>query len=120
MRPGDGGSEARRLDATFDHDISSRRVMHQRRAERERAGGADHRRQLFDLDLDQLGDVLGLLAARRHHRRDRLADEPHHVLRQDGLADQHVVELVQHGPDRLDRGEIGGRNDGRTDGRRDT
>ncbi len=46
-------------------------------AGRQRRARIDHRRRLLDLDLDLIGDVLGLLPGRRHHGRDRLADEAH-------------------------------------------
>ena len=83
------------------------------------AARIDHRRRLLDLDLDLIGDVLGLLPGRRHHGRDRLADEAHDTGRQHRLADRHIVELVQHRPDRLHRRKVGGRDHRRACGRID-
>ena len=47
----------------------------------ERPLGVDDRRELLDVDLDQVAGVLGDVAGARHHRRDDLADEAHAVHR---------------------------------------
>ena len=55
--------ESRCLHATFDSDISRCFRVNERRARRERRIGADDRRRLFDLDLDEVGNVLRLIPA---------------------------------------------------------
>ena len=69
------------------------------------------RQRFLDLDLDQIGEVLGCFPRGRDDRGDRLADETHHLRRQHRLDDRHVVELVQHRPQRLHRREVGGGDD---------
>ena len=113
VRRGRGRVERGGLHPSFDDDIAGRLGMDRRSAGRQRRTRIDDGRHRFDLDLDKIGDVLGLLPRRRDHRRDRLADEAHDILRQHRLADRHVVELVQHRLDRLHRREVGSRNDRR-------
>ena len=107
------GVEFRRLQPPFDDDVSGGFGVDERCAVRERGSRADHRRHLFDVDLDTIGNVLGLFLRRRDHRSDRLADEPHDIARQHRLADRHVAELVQQRLDRLHACELGGGDDGR-------
>ena len=83
------------------------------RAVCERGRRAHDRRHLFDFDLNPIGRIFGFFPRRRDHRSDRLADEAHDVARQHRLADRYVIELLQHRPDRLDGGEIGGGDDRR-------
>ena len=51
-------------------------VQH-RRCRLERVGGIDDGRQRLVVDLDQLQRILGEIAVRRDHDRDRLADIAH-------------------------------------------
>jgi hypothetical protein len=53
--------EAGRFQPPLDHHVSGGLVMDERSAGRERGGGADDRRKVFDLDLHAIGNVLGLL-----------------------------------------------------------
>ena len=82
--------------------------MHDRRAVGERAARVGHGGERRDLDLDLIGDVLGLLLARCDHGGDQLADKAHHARGEDRLRHRHIVELVQHRLDRLDRRDVGG------------
>jgi hypothetical protein len=111
--------EPGRLHASFNHHVAGGFGVDEGCAAGERRVGAHRRRQFFDFDLDEIGDVLGLFPPRGHHRRDRLADKPHDVARQHRLADRHIVELVQQGLDRLHRCELGGGDDCRALGRHD-
>jgi len=81
--------------------------MDARRAGFKRIAGVDHRRQLDDFDLDCFGAVFGLRRRRRNHRRNRLADKTHDILRQDRLFDRLIVELMQHRPDRPHAHKVG-------------
>ena len=67
-----------------------------------RAARASTTGSVLDLDLDLIGDVLGRLRALRQHGGNRLSDVAHDAVGEDRLGDRHVVELVQHRPDRLD------------------
>ena len=113
------GVEARRFQAPFDHHVAGRLGVDERGAGSQCRLGADDRRHVFDVDLDEIGDVFGLFPARGDDRRERLADESDHILGQHRLADRHVVELVQHRLDRLHRGKVGSRDDRRALGCRD-
>ena len=95
---------ARMHDLTFDDDVGRRKslievavctvhrdvavaghaVVDERRALRHGGSQRAHRRQRIQVNGDQLRRILGLVAAPRHDRRDRLADEAHAVDGEDG------------------------------------
>ena len=55
--------EPGRFQPSFDHDVSRRLVMHEPGAGSQRRAGADDRRRIVDFDLDEIGNVFGLLLA---------------------------------------------------------
>ena len=84
-----GGHVAIRL---LDH----RRLGREAVVEPARLGGCiEQRRKLIDVELDQIGGVLGQILIGREHHSDRLADIAHPVLRQHVLAIR--LELGQAG-----------------------
>ena len=107
-----GGSE-RRIEAfgpepAVDQKVAGHLGMHLRRARRERPVEIDNGVLRLDLDEYQLGNVLGLLGARCHHRGDRLADMVDAGASERRLGDRHVIGAVQQRPNRADIAEIGG------------
>ena len=67
-------------------------LVHDRRAGLQRGLGVHHCRQLFQIEPDQLGGVLGLVAGLGDDDRDRLADMPDLVVREQRLL--RVEEFV--------------------------
>ena len=106
------GVEARRLHAALDNDVRRRLGMDTGSSFEQGGARIDDGIRLLDLDLDLIGDVLGRLRALRQHSGNRLSDVAHDAVGEDRLGDRHVVELVQHRPDRLDVPQIGRRHDG--------
>ncbi len=100
---------AGRFHPAFDDHIGIIRDvgMHPRRIRSKRLAGIDHRRQFADFEFDRVGHVLRRGRRRGDDRRHRLADEAHHVFRQNRLLDRLIVELLQHRPDRPHAVEIG-------------
>ena len=80
--------------------------MHARRAGSESLPCIHNRCCFCKLDIDEVTEILGFLSRVGDNGGHRLADKAHDIARQGRLADRHVIELVQHRPDRLDRGNI--------------
>ena len=66
-----------------------------------------HGRQLFEVERDGAGDILGLRTRRRDAHRDDLADEAHLVGCERGLLGDLEAAQARNGADRLDAYEIG-------------
>ena len=76
-------------------------IVDLRRLRQKRCARIAHGLRIVDRQFDLVGNVLGFLLARRHHRRQRLADKSHDTVGKHRLPDRPVVELVQHGQYRL-------------------
>ncbi len=94
----DGGLAGARLVLAVgtegDEQIVGPVLVHARRRVGERGVGVDQRRQILDLELDALEDVLGLGAGGRDRERDRLADEAHLAVGQRRML---ALAIARHG-----------------------
>ena len=61
-----------------------------------------------EISTNKFGHVLRRLATVGYNRSDRFADEPHHVVGKDRLANRQIIEFVQHRRDRPQRRKVGG------------
>jgi hypothetical protein len=71
-------------DAAVEEEVVAPRLVHERAAGLGGPLEIDRDREGLVVDLDQLGEVLGLVPVGRHHHRHRLAHEPHARPRQHG------------------------------------
>ena len=111
MRARHGRIDSCGFEPRIERDIVRRQRVNTRGAGNHgvpRVGDRGHR---LDLDVDQIGQIFGLLLGRREHRRDRFSDKAHHIHRQHRLTDRDVIEIVQKRPNGLDLLKLGGGED---------
>ncbi len=111
MRARHGRIDSCGFEPRIDHDIVRRLRVNTRGARSHGVPRAGDRRHRLDLDVDQIGQILGLLLGRREHRRDRFSDKAHHISCQHRLTDRDVIELMQKRPNGLDLRKLSGGKD---------